>query len=237
MLNLSQMTYRERVLHFYRQHRAENHRASQAILIAKHDAKYGDRSKKLWMMPSRYDAYDGEEITELPNGWKIKVEFQRDGDCGPPWEECDGHGEIYEARHRDECLDNWLLNSDRIWHRYYDWKATLPKAIKERWDAKPYGVGTKQERAMRAMKADYEYLRRWCNDDWWYVGLIVTLLDENNEQIDEDSCWGYASNDVGYLCSEARSWAAHMIVKARRVQNNVRTSIPVRNAMSEGARV
>ena len=90
---------------------------------------------------------------------------------------------------------------------------------------------------MRAMKADYEYLRSWCNDEWWWVGLIVTLLDENDEEIDEESCWGFASNDIDGLCSEARAWAARMIVKARRVQNNVRTSIQVRNAMSEGARV
>lgn len=234
---LSRTDYRERVLHFYRHHRAENKRASQAILIARHDAKYGERSKKLWVMPSQYEAYDGEEITDLPNGWKLKVKFQHDEFCEPPWKDCDRHGEIVETHCRQDYMDDWELNSERGWYRYYDWKATLPIAIKDRWDAAPYGVGTKHERAMRAMKADYEFLRAWCNDAWWWVGMIVTLLDENNEQIDEESCWGYASNDVGYLCSEARSWAAHMIVKERKEQRNVRTSVPVRNAMSEGARV
>lgn len=234
---LSRTDYHERVLHFYRQHRAKNLGASQAILIARHDARYWERSKKLDIMPSRYDAYDGEEITELPNGWKIKVEFQRDEDYGPPWKEHDGHGEIVETHCRQDHMGDWELNSERGWYRYYDWKATLPIAIKDRWDAAPYGVGTKHERAMRAMKADYEYLRAWCNDAWWYVGIIVTLLDENDEEIDEESCWGFESNCIDYLCSEARSWAAHMLVKARKVQHNVRTSVPVRNAMSEGARV
>lgn len=234
---LSKPNYHERVQHFYKQHRAENQRASQAILIARHDAKYGERSKKLWVMPSQYGAYDGEEITELPNGWKIKVKFQHDEDYGPPWKEHDGHGETYETRYSEDHMDDWCLNSERYNYRYYDWKATLPKAIKECWDAAPYGVGTKQERAMRAMKADCDALRRWCDDDWWWVGMIVTLLDENDEELDEESCWGYESNCIDYLCSEARAWAAHMLVKARKVQSNVRTSIPIRNAMSEGARV
>ena len=184
---LSRTNYRERVLHFYKQHRAENQRASQAILIARYDAKYGEGSKNLLMMPSRYTAYDGdEEITELPTGWKIKVEFQRYEDSGPPWAECDGHGERYETRYREDHMDDWELRSDRYNHLYYDWKATLPIAIRDCWDAAPYGVGTKHERAMRAMKADYEFLRAWCNDEWWWVGMIVTLLDEND---DDDGCW------------------------------------------------
>lgn len=232
--------HRERTLRFYKERRAEGHRPQQARAIAKHDAKYKD-TKKPDILPSRYDAYDGKEITDLPNGWKINVEFQRDEDTGAPWKECDGHGKVYETRYREDHMDDWELNSERGWYRYYDWKDTLPIAIRERWDAAPYHTGTKHEQAMRAMKADCEYLRRWCQDDWWYVGMIVTLLDENDKDIAEDSCWGYESDCIDYLASEARSWAAHMIVKARKERRKARVNAAVEkivaDAMAEGERV
>jgi hypothetical protein len=207
------MNYREKVLHFYGERRREGHRPGQALCIAKHDAKYKEdykakiHSNKLDMMPSHHAAYAGEETTALPNGWKIKVEFCYDTDTGPPWKECDGHGVVYEARSREEYMDDWLLNDDRGWYRYYDWKASLKLAIKDGWGCKPYDISS----AMDAVKADYEFLRRWCNDDWWYVGMIVTLLDEDDTELREDSVWGFDSDSIDYLCSEARSWAARMI--------------------------
>jgi len=233
---MKNLNYPARVLYFYKIRREEGHRPQQAKLIAKHDAKYGERSPKLAMMPSPYAAYDGEETTTLPNGWQIKVEFQRDDDMCAPWKEHDGHGYVYETHEREEHMDDWELNSERGWYRYYDWKKTLPLAIKDLWDAKPYG-GNKQERAMRAMKHDCEWLRRWCQDDWWWCGMTVTLLDENDFEIDSESCWGYDSDSIDYLCSEARNWAARMICKERKVRQAVRSAIPIRDAMSEGARV
>ena len=227
------LNYPARILYFYKLRREEGHQPQQARLIAKHDAKYGEHSHKLGVMPSPYSAYDGEETTTLPNGWQIKVEFQRDDDTGEPWNEHDGHGLVYETHKREEYMGDWELNSERGWYRYYDWKESLKIAKRDRWGAKPYDTST----AMDAVKVDYEWLRRWCNDDWWWVGMIVTLLDEADNEIDSDSCWGYDSDSIDYLCSEARNWAARMIRKERRVQRNVRQSVPIREAMSEGARV
>ena len=213
-------TFRKAVRAAYKVQRAEGHRPSQALAIAKSDARYCNGSNKRNMMPSRYAAYDGVEITELPNGWKIKVEFRHDGDSGPPWSECDGMGVIETSTHRpgeyDE-YDDWIINSDRGWYRYFDWKATLPIAIRDGWNTPPYHMHhDKKAQAMAAMRSTCEYLRRWCNDGWWYVGMIVTLLDEDSNEIEEDSCWGFESDSTDYLTSEARSWAAHMIVKARK---------------------
>ena len=66
------------------------------------------------------------------------------------------------------------------------------------------------------MKSTYEYLREWCNDDWWYIGWIVTLYDPNGDEIDSDSCWGFESNSMGYVCEQARSAAARMLRRAHR---------------------
>lgn len=230
---MKNLDYKSRVLFFYKKAREDGYRPQQAMIHAKHFAKYGEGSPKLDVLPSPYSAYEGEQVTDLSNGWKIKVEFEYDHDYGKPWEECDGHGVIYETHSREEYMDEWLLNNSRGWYRYYDWKESLKLAIKDKWGCKPYDTST----AMDAIKADYEWLRRWCNDDWWWVGMIVTLLDEDDNEIDSDSCWGYDSDSIDYLCSEARSWAAHMIRKERKVQRNVRQSALIREAMSEGARV
>lgn len=208
--------FKDDVLKAYKIRRSEGFRPKDALVMAKHDAKYGERSKKRDLMPSRYEAYAGEEVTELPNGWKIKVEFHHDSDSGPPWKECDGMGVIEESPRYwgdlHESYRDWRMGE----YHYFDWKATLPIAIKEGWDSKPYGSTDKQERAMRAMRSTYEYLRRWCDDQWWYVGMIVILLDEDDTELAEESCWRYESDAMDHLTSEARSWAAHMIVKERR---------------------
>lgn len=206
-------SYRERVVDAYKVERAKNLRADRALMAAKYEVKYGDQSPKRNIMPSRYEAYDGEEVTDLPNGWKLKVEFLHDSDHEPPWESCDGTG-VIEGNPRyglgDEYKE-WALGD----YRYFDWKATLPIAIKEGWDAPPYHTGTKHEQAMRAMRSTYDYLRRWCNDQWWYVGMTVTLLDEDDTILREDSCWGYESDSMDYLTSEARGWAARLICDER----------------------
>lgn len=111
-------------------------------------------------------------------------------------------------------MDDWILNSDRGWYLYYDWKESLKLAITDGWGCKPYDTST----AMDAVKADYELLRRWCNNDWWWIGCIVTLFDENDGEIDSDSCWGFDSDSMAYVCEQARSWAASMLRKARKEQ-------------------
>ena len=214
--------FKLRAEHFYREERANGNTALNAMRTARYKAKFGDGSHKQSILPLTWGtAYDDEEIHTLPNGWKIKFEIQYDNDHEPPWEDCDGMGVIEETRGYSKPgeygeYDDWIMNSDRYWYRYYDWKATLPIAIRDGWDAAPYGVGTKRERAMRAMRHAYGFLRRWCNNDWWYVGLIVTLLDENDEELGEDSCWGFESDNDDYITEQMRDWAARLIVAARK---------------------
>lgn len=214
--------FKLRVRHFYREERAANRPAKQAWATAKYMAKFGEGSHKQSILPLTCGtAYEGEEEHILANGWKIKFKIQYDTDHEPPWEDCDGMGVVTNWIHGvcDEEKYGWELCSDHYAHRYFDWRATLPIAIKEGWDAPPYGVGTKQERAMRAMRKTCDFLRRWCNDDWWYVGLIVTLYDENGEELDEDSCWGFESEGADdYITEQMRDWAARLIVKARKKQ-------------------
>lgn len=214
-------TYKQRVLRFYRSERTDNNPALQAMRSARFEAKYGEGSFKQNITPLTHgEAYEGEEEHELPRGWKIKFKIQYDSDHEPPWEDCDGMGVVTDWIHGslDEEQYGWELCGERFSHRYYDWKATLPIAIKEGWGAPPYKTGTKHEQAMRAMRKAYEVLRDWCNDNWWYVGLIVTLYDENGEELGEDSCWGFESNSGSCITEQMRSWAASLIVQARKAK-------------------
>lgn len=194
--------YKEKVRAEYVALRRKGYRPKDAFSIAKAYARYKEGAKcpfdNKW-------GYAGKEEREYPNGWKLIFELQYDSDYGPPWKEHDGHGQV-EWVHR--CLEdwerNWVLNWDRGSKLLYDYKSSLEIAKRDGW-----GPGTPEE----AVKADFDYLYGYCNDDWRYVGVIVRLEDDEGEEIDEDSCWGFESSDMAYLTSEARSWAAHMLKK------------------------
>jgi hypothetical protein len=46
------------------------------------------------------------------------------------------------------------------------------------------------------VQQDFDFLRGWINDDWYYVGVVCTVLDADGEGTNEtDSCWGFESLD------------------------------------------
>ena len=122
----------------------------------------------------------------------FNVEFVDDNDSGAPWENADGHGPVTAWERRDKRPGELVLNSDRGAKRFYDFAGACRIALREGWDAAPYNEGdeTKRQQAAKAARADYEYLREWCNDEWRYVGVIVTLLDEEGDKTEiSDSIW------------------------------------------------
>lgn len=123
----------------------------------------------------------------------FKVEFTTDTDMGEPWKNSDGHGVISDWTTRPKRAGELLLNQDRNSKRYYDFAETCRIALRDGWDAHPYNDGreTKRQQAAKAARANYEFLRAWCNDEWRYVGVIVTLLDDNGEPTEvSESLWG-----------------------------------------------
>lgn len=113
----------------------------------------------------------------------FKVEFTTDTDMGEPWKNSDGHGVISDWTTRPKRAGELLLNQDRNSKRYYDFAESCRIALREGWDAHPFndGTQTKRQQADKAARADYEFLRAWCNDEWHYVIIDVTLLDEEGE--------------------------------------------------------
>lgn len=137
-----------------------------------------------------YGDYFGEgESIELPDGYTARVRMNYDTDESAPWENYDGHGVVSEWTDRAKRSGEWVLLEDRRMKRYYAFAESVKIARRDGWDTMPYGQGTKGERAHRATMADFEYLRQWCNGDWYYVGVTVELM-RNGETVAEDSCWG-----------------------------------------------
>lgn len=126
-------------------------------------------------------------------GYTFRVKFEHDGDMGPPWKECDGHGVVSEWTRRDPDKGERVLCSDHHSRRYYDFKASIKRAIEEGWRAHDEPAPTKAEtviegmggnrreiirRAKRAVEADFEYLYGWCNDQWEYLIVEVEWVDD-----------------------------------------------------------
>ena len=74
-----------------------------------------------------------------------------------------------------------ILCTDRRKYRYYDFAEAVNLARRDGWDTKPYGTRKPGERAHAAVMADYNYLRQWCDQQWHYCGIVVTLLDADGE--------------------------------------------------------
>ncbi len=135
------------------------------------------------------EAYDQTEYEHA--GHTIRIQWHFDQDTGAPWEEHDGHGPVSDWTRRDRLPGERLLHSDHGSKRFYDYAEAIKIAKRDGWDAKPYKTDTKGEQAARAVEADFQWLRSWCNDGWHWCGYTVEIdgmkYDESLWGIDSDS--------------------------------------------------
>jgi len=107
----------------------------------------------------------------------ITFEFDEFGDA--PWENSDCHGPVrksnngHNAYHSDKKPGERPLNSaDRnAYQFYYDLQKAMKMAIKD------WGHKTKAD-ALRAVQQDFDYLRGWVNNKWYYVFVTVEYEGE-----------------------------------------------------------
>ncbi len=146
-------------------------------------------------------------------GLTFSIEIEADLYHGAPWEEEDGHGPVSGWTTRDKRPGEMVLNADRRSKRFYDFAAAVKQARAEGWNAKPYDVPgeTKGQRAHKSAMADFERLRAWCNDQWQYVGVVVTCTDLPGEP--SESLWGIESDAGEYLQDVARELADEIIAQ------------------------
>jgi hypothetical protein len=138
------------------------------------------------------DAYKTDTLTQHCRTYLVEWFYD---DMGAPWDNSDCHGPVSKWERRSKRPGERILNSDRDSHRFYDFQQAVKDAVKV-WGCKP------GPDAVEAVERDFEYLRRWCADQWFYCGIRVTLLDDKGEKTDIDaSMWGIESDADGYHAS------------------------------------
>jgi len=154
--------------------------------------------------------------TEEYKGHTITLEWEHDQDTESPWEHEDGHGPVTDWVTRDKRAGERVLVSDRRSRRYYDFAEAVKIAKRDGWGlhakhitelaAKLGRKPTKKEIIAESVERDFEYLRRWCNDDWYWCGYIVKIQGTNYHEslwgIDSDSQSDFESEAIGY----AKRW-------------------------------
>lgn len=152
-------------------------------------------------------------------GHTFRVEHFADEDADAPWERQDGHGVISEWTRRDKQPGEVSIIEDRGSHRYYDVQATMRIARRDGWGLgadetaalarKLQRTPTKGEIAAESVRMDMERMRGWCRDDWYYVGVVVTLLSPDGDPLEShsESLWGIESDCADYLQEVAQDLA------------------------------
>jgi hypothetical protein len=107
------------------------------------------------------------------------VRFERDDDMREPWVEHDGHGIVSKWTARDKSPGELILTEDHGSKRYYDYQETLKVARRDGWSCDAVLPGdTAKQKAHKAVMADYDYLRAWCQDEWEWTFVEVHLKDD-----------------------------------------------------------
>ena len=142
-------------------------------------------------MTSKTKLYDGDTFER--HGLTFHVRLLVDDDREPPWQREEGHGPVRQCRSRDDKRpgERILAGDHRNGYWLYDWQAACRLARKDGWNAEPYGAPNRIE---RSVQADFDYLRRWLDDQWCYIGVVVELVDADGETVGDESLWGIESD-------------------------------------------
>ena len=121
-------------------------------------------------------------------------------------------------------------NSGGVWHSWCDTGAEYPiyntggyadinAAIRGVYALHRATMSERQYAACAAM-ADYESLRAWCNDEWYWCGIVVTVTHtETDTELASESLWGIDANhpngDNSYLTECATELAETALQEAR----------------------
>ena len=153
-------------------------------------------------------------------GFNFIMELEYDTDHEPPWKD-DGHGVVSEWHPKDSKRPGErILYQDSSSCCFYDWQATMLRARKDGWGVeKPPPGLTKRAIAALAVEHDFDRMRRWCNDEWWYVGVAV--MRDEYDSTEQRSLWGIESDCEDYI-REVRNKLAEELLPDNRMERFMR---------------
>jgi hypothetical protein len=157
------------------------------------------------------DAYKTE--TRESGTMSFRVDWVYDHVTDTPWDREDGHGPVSDWERREKKPGELILVTNRHSKRFYDFAEAVKIARRDGWNTTPFNWPTEGARAHAAAMADFDRMRQWITDQWYYCGIVVTLLDaDGNPDSIDASLWGIESDSpesheevIGELIDECLS--------------------------------
>lgn len=159
---------------------------------------------------SRPTLDDGDTFEHGTRTFTVRIEY--DDWMAAPWDEHDGHGPVRCEYGGTKRAGERVLSSERGSVCYYDWQEATKIAKRDGWGIswderrsfalKHWRQPTRKEVVRMALQSDYDYLRRWLNDQWHWVYVRVECDDPiHGEQY--RSLGGLQSDDYDYITEVA----------------------------------
>ena len=169
--------------------------------------------------------YAGDKITCEVDGFTLTATIHADDNLDSPWTREDGHGTVSDWRaSRDKQPGEMIVSTDGRFARFYDFAEAVKIARRDEWGApdgtfRPDATPTRGQIAAAAAMADFKRLRDWCNDEWTYVGVSVTVAREGVQLVDDfqHALWGIESDCPEYLTEVANEYVDAALEDARAV--------------------
>lgn len=157
-------------------------------------------------------------------GKTFRADVYLDDECPcAPWDISDGHGIVSGWETRSKLPGELVLDDDGGDRRFYDVQETMKKARAEKWGLSESALTKLREKLGRpatrgeiiaaAVRADFEFLRGWCNGAWHYVGVCVRALDTDGDVIGcpfDNALWGVESYNADYIREVATDLASEI---------------------------
>lgn len=135
-----------------------------------------------------------KEYQHVHQGREMIVSYHYDYDHGDPWKEEDGHGPVSEWRDKKtKRPGEMIVTTDRDQCRFYDFQEATKIAKRDGW-VDPQSPKRKQL-IREAVMRDYIRLCRWCNNQWYWMGVMVKDVETDVSA----SLWGIESDAGDYL--------------------------------------
>lgn len=141
---------------------------------------------------------EGDSITIEADGHEITATIYRDDHDDVPWQREDGHGEVSDWTTRDKRPGERVLSEDRSHHRFYDFQGACQLALRDGWGCEGGLLPneTRKAYAARAAEHDFRVLKAWCDGEWHYYGIAVTVSKDGVELTGkyDHALWGIEGN-------------------------------------------
>lgn len=111
------------------------------------------------------------------------------------------------------CTGHWFDDQRNLIAHRSDWHDDCNAAISQVY-AMHRATMTARQYAALAARADFERLRNFCDGDWHYCGVIVTV-SRNGIELASASLWGVESDAGDYLREVADELACEAMAEAR----------------------